>query len=80
LEVANAGGSLGDISFLDLSYYMLLTKGGLQSDSSIHVAFLSDQTAFRFIWRIGGAPTIELPISPYKGTTTTSPFVTLDVV
>jgi hypothetical protein len=44
---------------------------------SIHVQFLTDQTAFRFIARYDGQTALASAITPYKGTATYSPFVTL---
>ena len=37
----------GDIILADLSQYILIDKGGLQSASSIHFKFTTDETAFR---------------------------------
>lgn len=77
LEQSSAPGDVGDILLADLSQYLLLRKGGIQSDSSIHVYFDTDETAFRWVLRINGRPLKEAPVTPYKGSATTSPFVTL---
>jgi len=53
-------------------------SGGLRSETSIHVAFDTDHTAFRFIFRIGGQPWWSAPIAALNGTFTQSPFVTLE--
>jgi len=70
-------GDLGDIAFLDLSQYLTIDKGGTQTASSIHVSFTTDQTVFRFVYRIDGQPTIAAPLTPYKSAITLSPFVFL---
>lgn len=70
-------GDLGDIVFADLSTYQMIDKGGIQSASSIHVAFTTDQTCFRFVYRIDGQPTWNSPLTPKNGGDTVSPFVTL---
>jgi HK97 family phage major capsid protein len=67
----------GDIAFADMSQYLLWEKGGVTSESSIHVYFLSDETAFRFVYRVDGKSSVNTALTPYKGSTTTSPFVVL---
>jgi HK97 family phage major capsid protein len=77
LEQSAAIGDVGDILFMDLSQYLLIEKGGVQSASSIHVAFLTDETVFRFVLRINGQPIPISPVTPFKGSNTQSPFVAL---
>lgn len=72
-------GTTGDIYLVDPTQYLVVSKGGLKSDSSIHVAFLTDETAFRFTMRINGAPTWKSSLTPASGSTNyLSPFVKLD--
>ena len=70
-------GTVGDIVLADLSQYILIEKGGVQAQSSIHVQFLTDETTFRFVYRVDGAPTWNTTLTPAKGTNTLSPFVAL---
>ncbi len=77
IEQASAPGDVGDVIFADLKQYLLLQKGGIQSDSSIHVYFDTDETAFRWVLRVNGRPLKTTALTPYKGSATTSPFVTL---
>ena len=77
IEQCQALGTAGDIIFADLSHYYLADKSGIQSDSSIHVQFVTDETAFRFVYRVDGQPKVNSPITPFKGTATLSPFVNL---
>ena len=77
IEQASAPGDVGDILLADLSQYLLLRKGGIQSDSSIHVYFDTDETAFRWVLRINGRPLKTSALTPYKGSASTSPFITL---
>ena len=79
IETASALGTVGDISYLDLNKYKLITKGGIQAADSIHVRFLFNERTFRWITRINGAPKFNSPITPYKATSgkTLSSFVTL---
>lgn len=77
VEYADTLGTEGDISLVDLSQYALADKGGVQAASSMHVAFLSDQMVFRITYRVDGSPIWHAPLTPFKGTATKSPFITL---
>lgn len=77
IEQASALGDLGDIAFLDLSRYKLITKGGIQEDQSPHVRFIYWENTWRWSVSINGAPKDKSAITPYKGSSTVSPFVTL---
>lgn len=79
IEQASALGDVGDIILADMNGYILAQKGGVQTDVSIHVEFLTDQQVFRFILRIDGQPVRASALTPYKGgaTATQSHFVTL---
>jgi HK97 family phage major capsid protein len=70
-------GSAADISFADMSQYLWWEKSAPQAASSIHIYFLYDKTAFRFVYRVDGQPSWNAALTPYQGTTTTSPFVIL---
>lgn len=72
-------GDKGDILLADLSQYVLIEKGGVQSASSIHVRFVNDESVFRFVYRVDGQPIWHSALTPFKGSSNTvSPFVTLD--
>lgn len=71
-------GDVGDIIFADLSQYMSAQKvGGIRAETSIHLWFDYDTTAFRFIFRVGGIPWWQTAASARDGSATYSPFVTL---
>lgn len=77
VEYASALGTEGDIMLADLSEYQMIDKGGVQQASSIHVRFINDETTFRFVYRCDGQPKWNAALTPFKGTLTKSPFVTL---
>lgn len=77
LEQCSAAGEVGDIILADVGQYLLIDKGGVKAASSIHVRFLYDENVFRFIYRVDGKPIWNKPLTPYKGSSTVSPFVTL---
>ena len=78
IEQAAALGDLGDIALVDLSDYMLVSKGGMKSDSSIHVYFDTDEMCWRFIKRVNGmAMTYSAVQSRSNSSFTTSPYITL---
>jgi len=71
-------GAQGDIILADLSQYLVIEKGGIQSASSIHVRFIYDETAFRFVWRVDGQPAWTAALTPFQGSNDVSPFIVLD--
>lgn len=70
-------GTLGDIMLISPSNYVLITKGGIQSASSIHVQFLTDETTFRFVYRVDGQPAWSSAVTAFKSSASISPFVAL---
>ena len=71
-------GTLGDLLLVSPSQYALIQKGGIQSASSIHVQFVTDETAFRFVYRVDGEPAWNDDLTPFNGSSdTVSPFVAL---
>ena len=68
-------GQVGDILLADMSEYLFWEKQGVQSASSIHVQFTTDETVFRFVYRCDGQPSLAAALTPYKGSNTQSPFV-----
>jgi HK97 family phage major capsid protein len=78
LEMSSVLGTIGDILFADMSEYMIIEKGGVQAASSIHVRFVYDETAFRWVLRNNGMPTWSRAIYPNQGALEISPFVVLE--
>lgn len=77
-EVCETVGDLGDLMFVDMSSYLSVKKAaGLKAQTSIHLWFDQDLTAFKFTLRIGGQPWWSAAITPRDGSNTRSPFVTL---
>ena len=70
-------GTQGDILLANMNEYLFWEKGGVQSASSIHVQFLTDQTVFRFVYRCDGQSAHYSAVTPFKGSNTQSPFVSL---
>ncbi|MBE9509145.1 MAG: phage major capsid protein [Chloroflexi bacterium] len=77
IEQAQTLGTLGDIIYADMSQYMLVDRGGMKSDMSIHVRFNNDETTFRFVMRVDGMALWNSAITPTHGTNTLSPMITL---
>lgn len=69
-------GTPGDIVLADLSQYVLI-DGGFKSALSLDVRFLAYEGVFRFVLRVDGKPIWATPVTPYNGSLTRSPFVTL---
>ncbi len=77
IEQCQTLGTVGDIILADFSQYLIAEKGGIDSAMSVHVAFTRDEVVYRFLTRIDGEPLWNLPMTPYKGSNTYSPFVAL---
>jgi HK97 family phage major capsid protein len=80
IEQAATLGDVGDIILANFKDgYILAEKGGIKADVSIHVAFLQDESIFRFVLRLDGQPLRASALTPYKGgTSTQSHFVVLE--
>jgi HK97 family phage major capsid protein len=77
-ELADTVGDVGDIMLLDFSQYQMIEKGGIQSASSIHVAFTADETVFRFVYRCDGISKWNSALTPFQSAITQSPFIALE--
>lgn len=77
IEYAQTLGTQGDISLLDLSEFVVADRNAMQQMTSIHVQFLTDQTTFRLVYRVDGAPVWHTALTPFHGTNTLSPFIQL---
>lgn len=77
VEYCSTLGTVGDIILADMTQYVAIDKGGIQSDQSIHVRFTTNENTFRFIYRYDAQPTWSSALTPYKGSNTLSPFITL---
>ncbi len=69
-------GTVGDILVVDLSQYLFASKL-MQMADSMHVRFTTDEQAFRVTWRVDGRPAWISALTPFKGSNTQSPFVSL---
>jgi|TARA_Y100000310_G_scaffold317685_1_gene370827 HK97 family phage major capsid protein len=79
IEQCQTVGTAGDIILADLSQYLLVEKGSINSASSVHVRFLQDETTFRMTYRVNGQPMWDTALTPFKGSNTQSTIITLAV-
>lgn len=77
IEYCATLGTVGDICLANLGWYAAAIKGMTDTAYSMHLKFDYAQTAYRVIFEIDGQPWLNSAITPFKGSTTTSPFVTL---
>ena len=70
-------GTVGDIILWCPRKYYVATKAGQGPEMSIHLRFNYAESAFRYIFEIDGKSALDSALTPYKGSTTTSPFVVL---
>jgi HK97 family phage major capsid protein len=78
VEYCAALGTVGDIGLFDLSQYLMIDKGGVETASSIHVRFIYDETVWRFVYRVDGQPIWNAALTPKSGAATQSPFIVLE--
>lgn len=71
-------GTTGDISFVDLGYYLIGDRQMIQASTSVDYKFQNDQTAIRFIERVDGTPWLQNAITPKNGGAPLSPFVQVE--
>ena len=71
-------GDTGDILLVDPAAYVTIDKGGIQSASSMHVQFLTDEMTFRFTYRLDGQPMQHTALTPANGSNTLSTYLKLD--
>lgn len=75
---AHTLGTLGDIQLINPEGYLAAKRTEApQYAESIHLWFDYGATAFRWMFRVGGQPFMSQPISPARGSSTQSYFVTL---
>jgi len=79
MEQASAYGVAGDLNYVNMGEYVTITKEGedMQFDESMHVRFEYNEMAFRWVYRINGQPIARSAITPYTGSSTQSPFITV---
>lgn len=78
VEACKAVGTVGDLVFGDWGQYVAITKGGIATDTSMHLWFDYDTLAFRARFRIDGQPWRSTTLSPAYGSNTRGNFVTLE--
>lgn len=69
--------SQGDIILADMSQWIYIDKGSPVTAASMHVRFLNDEMTYRAIYRVDGQGWWHTPLTPFNGTNTVSPFITL---
>ena len=70
-------GDKGDIMLADFSQYVVGLRSDMRFDTSIHVAFETDELLSRIIERHDGQPLWDEALTLADGSTTVSPFVVL---
>lgn len=69
-------GTVGDFFFWAPDQYLMGMKStGVRADTSIHLKFETDETAFRFIWRVDGKCPWPSALTPRHSSDTLSPIL-----
>lgn len=75
-EKVSAMGTVGDISFVDMSYYLVGDRQSVEVSASEHAFFQNDQTAYKLVERVDGRPWVQSALTPHNGSTNKlSPYV-----
>ena len=77
IEFASTLGTVGDIALVDLSQVVSISQG-MQSMTSLHVYFTTEEQAFRTSFRLDAAPWQASALTPFQGTNTQSPIILLE--
>ena len=77
LEFCSTLGTVGDLVLCDLSQYYTVTRGAVHSAVSMHLRFDYDEATWKFRFRLDGKPIWDSALTPFQGTNTQSPFITL---
>lgn len=76
-EKAPKLGDAGDLTFVDLKYYLIGDRQMMTATSSPHFKFQTDETAFKVISRVDGKLWLNSAITPKNAGPTLSPVVKL---
>lgn len=76
-EKAKALGTQGDVTFADLSYYLVGDHQMMTATSSPHYKFQTDQTAFKVVSRVDGRVWVQSAVTPKNAGPALSPIVQL---
>ncbi|HUW46272.1 MAG TPA: phage major capsid protein [Dehalococcoidia bacterium] len=80
-EHCSAMGTFGDIFLADWSHYVIADRSleiaGSRHTNQTNVGFLSGETYWRVVQRVGGQPATDAAITPKRGANTVSPFVAI---
>lgn len=71
-------GDQGDIILWDPTSYLFTDLGAVEEASSIHVAFTTAETVFRYLYYCDGQPMLAQALTPENGTNKLSTQVVLD--
>lgn len=77
IEYCATLGTVGDIILGNFKAYAVAVKGLQDTAWSMHLKFDYAQSCYRVIFEMDGQPWLNSVITPYKGSNTLSPFVTL---
>lgn len=70
-------GNEGDLTLVDLTYYLIKDGFGIAIAMSPHVYFNQNKTVIKAFWNVDGQPWLNTPLLLRDGVTTVSPFVVL---
>ncbi len=76
-EKVPALGTANDVTLCDFHHYLIGDRSQIEIAYSEHVAFLTNQSVWRFVQRVGGQPWLRDKITLSDATNSLSPFIGL---
>jgi hypothetical protein len=76
MEQCETLGTAGDFMLVNWREVVLIQKG-MESAQSIHLLFLYNERAFRWVYPIIAKPKWRTTLTPFKGDNTQSPYIAL---
>jgi len=76
-EKMSTMGTVGDVGFFDFGNYIIGDRQGLTIDMSGQVYWTTGHVAYKFTERVDGQPMVASALTPYQGSNSLSPFVSL---
>ena len=76
IEQCETLGTVGDLLLVNWGEVVLIQKG-IEAAQSMHLLFLYNERAFRWVYPIIAKPKWKTTLTPYKGSATQSPYIAL---
>lgn len=77
VEYCSTLGTQNDLVLVNLDEYLLVDKSGPDASWNPYIYWDMNMQGFKMTWRVDGQPLWATPLTPFKGATTKSAYITL---